>query len=116
MQQNNTDQEIEAKVLKFISTYRSVPIAGLHLDLRLFHDLGIDGEDALEFIEQYSKEFNVKTDNFNFIEYFGEEGSLSPVTFILRLITTGRIQDKKLPLTIRDLVNAIRFGELKSRP
>ena len=45
---------------------------------RLSEDLGMDGDDAAEFLQEYSKKFNVDLSAMNFEEYFAGEG-INPV-------------------------------------
>lgn len=110
---NNLNPETLRKILLFLSTQRGVPVTSLNANLRLFHDMGLDGDDAIELLHLYSKEFNVGLSHFHFSHYFGEEGALSPLRLVFRLFNTGNATEKKMPLTIRDLVNAVAIGDLK---
>lgn len=41
----------------------------------LAHDFGIAGLDGKEFMEKYAARFGVSLDDFDWVEYFGPEGS-----------------------------------------
>ena len=110
MEINNSD--LDNKVIKFVSSETRINEAKLKLESSLFHDLGVDGEDALELIEAFSKEFNVDVTEFPLSDYFGNEGTMSPFGLIKGLIT-GRTKDSKKRLTICDLIESARQGSLK---
>lgn len=42
----------------------------LSADTRLLHDLGMDGTDAVEFMEAFSEEFDVDMSEFEFDRHF----------------------------------------------
>lgn len=66
-------------------------------------DLGIAGDDAVDFILAYSKKFNVDVSKFMLADYFNGEG--------LDLIGTSK-QKKSKELTVRDLEKGIIAGKL----
>jgi hypothetical protein len=77
------------------------------LKTRLSEDLGVDGDDALEFFENFSQEFQVDLSNFHFGKYFGTEASFNP----LLLLTIGSIifnepKQKLETITVKDLITA----------
>lgn len=43
---------------------------------RLLHDLGLDGDDAWEFMEEFAQRFTVDLRRFPFTRYFHDEGQL----------------------------------------
>jgi acyl carrier protein len=114
MQQLNNviDEQTNKKIIEFLSDQLSIVATSLHLNDRLFHDLGVDGDDAFELLQLYSKEFNIEINHFPFTDYFGNEGIGSPFNYIWRLITSGQARAKKKPLTIYDLINAAVIGKL----
>ena len=57
----NNDHELEDKVMSFVVNETRCNIDKLNINMGLYHDLGVDGQDALELIEAFSKEFNVDT-------------------------------------------------------
>ncbi len=73
MNARNKKDDITLQLIEFLSTQLSIPKKKIHLEDSLFHDLGIDGDDAIEVINEYSKRFDVSIANFNVDEYFGAE-------------------------------------------
>ena len=75
-------------------------------DTRLLQDLELDGDDAEEFIDTFSREFGVDMSSFCFEEYFGPEVSCRSM---LSVLTMGIIvrNGEKQPLTVGHLVNAV---------
>lgn len=51
--------DIEETVLRSVSRERGIKFAKLNLSDRLKVDLGMDGDDAVEFFEKFAAEFNV---------------------------------------------------------
>jgi acyl carrier protein len=101
-------KRVESFVLKFWPASKGP----LSPDTRLLDDLGMDGTDAMEFMEAFSKEFDVDMSEFEFDSHFGSEG-FSPVdVFYLLYCLLGRIFKKDLsgliPITLRDLVSAAK--------
>ena len=79
-------------------------------DASLENDLGVHGDDAVEFIVAFSKEFNVDVSRFMAAEYFSPEGDVI-LPAIIRLFT-GKKKAKQKDLTIRHLVKAVIAGQL----
>lgn len=73
-------------------------------------DLGISGDDAIEFLLDYGKKFNVNMSGFDFKKYFTPEGdSLLPT--IIKTIS-GKKESKIKELTVGDLERGIIAGRL----
>ncbi len=104
-------KRVEAFVLKLWP-----PIKGpLSPDTSLLKDLGMDGTDAVEFMEAFSEEFDVDMSEFEFDKHFGPEAGITPIHLLIYLfILLGRIFKKDLdlsgliPITLRDLVSAAK--------
>ncbi len=77
--------------------------------LRLEEDLGIYGDDAVEFMTSYAEKFGVDITGFCFDEYFNSETDKISL-FIAKLL--GRSTKKKKSLTIADLKKGIRNKRL----
>jgi hypothetical protein len=73
-------------------------------------DLGITGDEAVEFILAFSKKFNVDTSNFMAAEYFESEGD-SLLPSIIRFFT-GQKKAKNKELILGDLERAVIVGKL----
>jgi acyl carrier protein len=76
----------------------------------LENDLGIYGDDAVEFIIAFGKEFNVDVSKFMAAKYFSPEGDII-LPGIIRLVT-GKKKSKQKDLTVRHLMKAITSGRL----
>lgn len=50
---------IESSVIGFVARQRGVSAESVQLETRLLQDLGLDGDDALEFMEEFGREFGV---------------------------------------------------------
>lgn len=96
MYKNN---EVFSRIVNFVILHRWYYDFPLTRTTELYKDLLIYGDDAEEFLQAFSKEFNVDISNFNIGEYFLNEG----VHFF------GK---KKKVLTLADLEKAIETGKL----
>ncbi|WP_276504407.1 DUF1493 family protein [Terrimonas pollutisoli] len=76
----------------------------------LENDLGVSGDDAVEFIIAFGKEFNVDVSKFMAADYFSPEGDSILPAFI-RMVT-GKKHPKQKELTIKHLEKAIIAGRL----
>jgi len=78
------------------------------LDKRLLEDLGIDGADASELLEEFAERFHVDMSGFRPADYFGPEAGFSPLALLYyRLL---RRLPKTEPLYVRDLVSTVEAG------
>lgn len=100
--------DIGERVIFFISEYLSVPKKNITMDTSLFYDLGVDGDDAREFINSYSREFGVSLNEFEFDSYFGPEQSSSVMRIFLSIFKREKLNDVK-NLKVRDLVDAAKL-------
>ena len=73
-------------------------------------DLGMTGDDAVEFIMEFSEKFNIDISEFKIGEYFEPEGD-AILPAILGLLTGKRSQKQK-ELTIGDLQKAVNAHKL----
>ena len=78
----------------------------------LSDDVGMEGEDAEEFIVAYAEKFSVDLSNFWFPDYFLHEHQImNPLSFLSRLISGDH---PKKPLTILMLAEAAATGKWPS--
>ena len=82
----------------------------LERNTTLEKDLGVSGDDAVEFLLDFSKEFQVDMSNFDIKKYFFPEGD-SILPAIARLFT-GKRQRKEKELRLGDLEKAVIAGRL----
>lgn len=82
----------------------------LQRETTLERDLGITGDDAVEFMEAFSEEFNVDVSKLDLRKYFDGEGfSLIPFMNVFR--RSDRTSPRLTQMTIGDLERAAKLGE-----
>jgi hypothetical protein len=101
------------EIKEFIASDLSIPLDKLVDHASLFHDLGVDGDDARDFLREFSCRFQVDMSQFVFSAHFGPEGAFNPVAFVCELLTKSRFK-KFRRLEVRDLVQAAASGRLSS--
>lgn len=99
-------------VCVFVADVLSVDRSSLTLSTTM-SQLGVDGDDADEFMQEFSKRFAVDLSDFRFADYFGSEASallpLLPFAWIYRLVRhKGKSRFK--PLHLADLHSAAING------
>jgi acyl carrier protein len=65
---------VEQEVIAFVADFTGVDQKKLKQESTLFGDLGVDGADGWELIEEFGKKFSVDLCNFRSDSYFGPEG------------------------------------------
>jgi hypothetical protein len=77
--------DIHERVLRLVSEERGIELTKLNLSDRLCVDLGMDGDDAVEFFESFAAEFNVDCSEVQsrWSDYFGPEGVVLPPAFLV---------------------------------
>lgn len=75
------DEAIYERVKEFTIEQLWEPKGGITPDTRLAEDIRIAGMDGKEFMEAYSKAFDVDISGFDWVDYFGPEcmGCLLPL-------------------------------------
>ena len=104
--------ELLKQVRAFVAEYWSEPESRLFAETSVNCDLGMDGDDGVEFMDAFSVRFNVDLTEFPHDKYFGPEASATPISFIhasIRRLTTGRWTNLS-PLTLRQLAVAVENG------
>jgi acyl carrier protein len=99
------------KILKFIEKKRWKYEFPINSETLLQDDLKIYGDDAVEFIVDFGKEFSVDINQFNINNYFDAESD--PIARSLIKLLTNKNRKKRLPITISDLENSIKTGYLE---
>ena len=104
---------MEEEIIRFLSEFLNIKAHRITNSTLLFDDLGIDGDDAVDLMEEFSKRFNVDLKTFAIGEYFGGEGL--PPTFLFHwlIIILKRLFGKNAheaaglkPLSVARLVEA----------
>ena len=70
-------------------------------DTRLAEDVGMDGDDAGEFLDAFRDEFGVDMAGFDFDLYFGGEGFFPPLYLYWLLFDRRKL--RSIPVTLADL-------------
>jgi len=102
--------EIKDKLLAYIKGLNLINPKKLTLDTLIERDLGITGDDAIDFIEEFAHEFNVDITSFDYSKHFGGEG-VNMFDVISRLFFREKhVIHADMPL--RKLADAIKIRKL----
>jgi hypothetical protein len=101
------ESPLESDVIAFVSSETGTRMKRLSLATTLVKDLGMDGDDGVEFIIAFAERYGLDADRFPFVRHFHPEylcgaGSLLPG---LWLWLTGNLPEV-MPITLQDLVKA----------
>jgi acyl carrier protein len=96
------DENISLQVNSFIASRLNVSLETLMPDTRLREDLGVDGDDAIEFLEDFAETFGVDMTDFRFSKHFGPEAGFNPFYYAYISLLKKRKVDTS-PITISDL-------------
>jgi acyl carrier protein len=103
---NEIFEKIQLMIVDKMGKYRKP----LMRETTLEKDLGMSGDDAVEFILEFSKKFNVDVSKFEIKKYFFPEGD-SVLPAIIRFFA-GKKNPKQKELTLGDLEKAVIAGRL----
>jgi hypothetical protein len=101
--------------------YEFLDKVNIHSDMLVEYDLGFSGDDAVDFITDFSNEFKIDISKFDFGYHFGPDGvdfiGISiPINWFLNLFRKEKVlllrEDFK-PLSIGDLEEALNTKVLK---
>ncbi len=104
------DQELFNKVKEFAVNQAAVEEKEVTESASIEDDLGVHGDDAVEFIIAFGKKFNVDVSKFMAAEYFSPEGDVILPAIIL--FFTGKKKRKHKDLKIMHLEKAVIAGRL----
>jgi hypothetical protein len=100
-----THDGMEYAVLSFVSAELGIKEEQLRLSTRLWHDLGIEGDDAETFFAAFAERFQVDLSEFDYEKHFGEEVGVNPLLYLWWKLRRAD-QLKRIPITLEDLVTA----------
>jgi len=100
MMSHDQNEEIGEMVIKFLARFLSVPPNRIHFDSSIARDFGVAGQDGMDLMEEFAREFSVAMDGFNCGDYFGSEG--------LNILDLFR---EFTPLSVGDLIESARAGK-----
>ncbi len=103
-------EEIFNKLKSFVIKQSAVNDEEIIRATKIENDLGVTGDDAVEFIVAYGKAFNVDVTKFMAADYFEAEGDCI-LPAIIRFLT-GRKRKPKKTLTVGHLEKGIVAGRL----
>ncbi len=103
-------ENISEELRNFVNESRGQYSFNFKKSTTIQEDLNVWGDDAVEFIEEFGKTFNVDISEFNYNKYFRPEGDMIMVT-ILRIFRKTKTYEFT-PLTLGDLEQAIKTGKL----
>jgi acyl carrier protein len=86
--------EKDAAVIWFIAQKVGVRQEQVNPETRIAEDLGVDGDDAEELMDEFAESFNVDLSAFRFEEHFGGEGiplTISTAGCALLLLTASSV-------------------------
>ena len=106
----NMDTEVFNKLKTFTLSQAAVEGKEVTKSASLEDDLGVSGDDAVEFIIAFGKQFNVDVSKFMAADYFSPEGDVI-LPALIRFFT-GKKQSKRKNLTMKHLEKAIVAGRL----
>jgi len=93
-------------VRQFVHEYAGVPKDEISEHTILQKEIGLEGDNAGEFMVAYSKKFPVDLEAFDFNKYFDLEGGFNPIYFVhLLLVKPDRL--KKKDITVSNLADAV---------
>ena len=107
-------QSLYDRVVAFVAKERAVRADRLTPETTLFGDLGTDGDDGIELLEDFAREFQVEMSGCDASRYFGSEG-LPPwflICWIILAFRRGTSEERARlqPIRIADLVRSAELG------
>jgi hypothetical protein len=102
------DDELLDRVMDFVSDFWGAPKDRLAGETSVNEDLGVDGDDGVEFMLAFGERFAVDLTAFPHDKYFGPEAAATPLSLIeglMRRVTKGR-WSVLTPLTLNVLAEA----------
>jgi hypothetical protein len=107
-------REVElSDLVMWIAARKRIPQTEISLTSRLRVDLGVDGDDARELIDEFSRRYCVDIESFPYSNYFGPEAGWNVLAWFWRIAGFGP-RTRQFDLTVEDLLIAARTGVLGS--
>lgn len=113
------NKDLRSRVGRFVAHYCAVDIERIRDSTTLFADLGIDGDDAVDFFEAFRDEFGVDLSSLELSRQFGPEGlpfwlPLLPFVSFVKVVLRRRRKPMGLvPISVADLFDAVVCGKLE---
>jgi acyl carrier protein len=105
------NSEIFNRIKKFTTDQAGIEESDITESTSLETDLGIYGDDAMEYLVAFGKEFNVDLSRFMAADYFSAEGGLKLFPGVRQLFGIKK-EPRKKELTIKHLMKSVEMGKL----
>ncbi len=103
---------LEHEIIQLVCEQTGSSQKRVNLESRLFHDLGVDGADGWDIIQEMAKRYHVDVSDVRMDKYFGPEMAATPLTFIRWIISPSfRRGEEFTPIWVYDLVACARAGK-----
>lgn len=106
--------ELFNRVAQFVEVKTGYPASRLRSNTHLKHNLGLDGDEAWQFIQAFSSEFNVRLTDYNHRYYFKPKVGDELPTFLWKIshfVTHHWWIQSDDYITVQSLVSAAEFGK-----
>jgi len=105
---------MESEVIAFVAEFTGVKIEKISPESLINDELGVDGDDGSELLEEFTKRFSVDISTINEV-YFGSEG-ISPLTVLLLPFNLvgwllGYRPKGFTPLPVKQLIKSAEAGQ-----
>ncbi len=104
------NDEVFDKLKIFVIKQAAVEDNEVTRDAQIEDDLGVTGDDAVDFLIAYGKIFNVDLTKFMAADYFGGEGNV--LLAELGKWLTGKSKRNRKTLTVGHLEKGVKAGRL----
>lgn len=115
---SSMSEDLGWRVRQFIAQFCAVDCGRIHNSATLLGDLGIDGDDAVDFFQEFRDEFGVDLSSLELSRHFGPEGlplwaPLLPFVWLVNAMHSGRHKQKLglAPISVMDLIDAAARGK-----
>ena len=105
--------DAEDCVLNVIARKTGLDANKISMESRILHDLGLDGDDAIEAIQEISDKCLMDMAGFDATQYFCSEPTLLSLLWFLPSQKRNRISEKRA-ITVGQLVEAAQRGRFIS--
>lgn len=111
------EDHLLVEIAEFIENLTGFNRNRVAVNTTLLSDIGLDGEDAIDFLLEFSTRFNVDMSSLRFSDHFGTEGlplyvlpgcAWALLRFLWYMDWHKAVRLK--PIYVRDLINAARAG------
>lgn len=93
-------------VVGLIAEFTGYDSSWIQGSTRLMEDLGVDGDDAAELLQEFASRFKVDLSRFEFQRHFGPEAGWNPIAAAYYLVVGSELE----PISVKQLVEAAERG------